>query len=1547
MTLQDIRDAIKVVDGQVVLTPTTLGSAAITGVLKEYGKASTLTISNATIASTPEDAFVTVHGDIGLLNVLVSGDVRVYMGASEAQLDVLGTPPSGWTLGTSFDSLKNSHLATFALSSPSLRLLSEPTSDGPAGLTLSAGFTVPAAMEVLTWFAAPAESATLSGPIALDGGAPSMTLTVSPTITASLGGFVSIELTMQHVSKTFRKDGGQGAPVVTALSLLSGNLSFDHGGTPVTVPLQAGFNGELGVLDLHLVTGNVFDLALAEIAHWLGGTNLATAGLPASYQPPGGLTLHDVNFAIGLQTKSLEYVSLTVQSTGPWVVLGDTITVSGVVLTFMVMPSGSPTLSATIEGTLTLGPVHLDIYAQLPDFLIRGQLAENSPVDLIPLIAHFGGTTGGGLPSALEIDVLSFEAHPAGAFYTFDIDVIGEWQIVDQVTMEGLKASLRYESAVLDVTFAGSFTIGGADVSISAGYDSDQNGWVFSGQAGDKQPLKIGTFIQNLASEFGSKAAQALPDFITSLEIQHLGVTFDTVTKDFVFQCETTFSIEATPLDVTLQVTLTNTEGGYTHLFAGGIVIGSVRFELVFEEDKTGGTDDAGQTSSMFLAAVQPEGKLDVHALVASIDATAGALMPALTLQLENALFLYRKADTDATYLFGLALGLDLDLSSLPLVGSVFKDSNLGSIKDIQVVFASAPVAAADVATFNGLLAVAQANPPLPTKQGATGTTPVLAKGFNFAANIELGGNPLPLNAGGDAAPPDAPPPGPPVPAAPPSGNASWIDIKKSIGPVTLDRIGVRYEDARAWLLLDADFVIAGLSLSLQGLALGLKLDDLTDVAVNLDGMSLDFESGPLSIAGGFLHVGGGYIGEAKVKAGTFGLTAIGGYAPADRSFFIFVRLDVPLGGPPFFFVTGIAGGFGVNRSLVLPPIDGLTSFALLPANNTFPASLDSQNPGQSLAATLASTESYIYPQPGGNWVAAGIDFTSFEMVDCSALVTVAFGVEFAVTLLGICRITVPKGDPEAIVYLEITLEAQFKPSQGLLAVDGRLTSASYLYAQLCKITGGFAFYLWFSGPHEGDFVISIGGYHPRFKKPDNYPVVPRLQLTYQIGALVIKGQGYLAVTPHMVMAGLQLNATWSSGDIKAWFSAGIDFLLGWRPFHYEADAYIHIGVSLKLDLLFTTVTITIHVGVDLSIWGPPFGGKATIDLDIVSFTIYFGDDPRKEAVDWAGFKASFLPTGADKSATTPAAHVVRLAMAAATDPPAGDGLLCTAGIADGLVREVKAKDPTAFLSWIVDANHFAIQSNMLVPAKQATYNAFDLQTPFTKSAAFTPASATAPSPAYDESIFPAGVAWAGDLGVLPMGLGADHFSSHHTVLLRRPAQGDDYTDPTKYVHDVDDIAVGPLVKATSAALWAPAEPGLNGARLIPQTLVGLRLSPMPQYPDVTLKADLWAMLFDQTQQITWQADPPAPDQQDPYEATADGATLSFKLGGQAVTCQDYKLTALTDSGASAARQAVVASLDTIGFTFATDGIDVADLAQYPLWDWPMIRTLGEEVAAS
>jgi hypothetical protein len=1384
--------------------------------------------------------------------------------------------------------------------------------------------------EVLRSFAAPAANATLAGLITLDAGLPVMTLTVAPAIKASLGGYLEIDLTMSHRSVAARKSP-DGPPVLYVVSMLEGAITFTHGSTPVVVPLSAPFTDPLSVLELRAKTGQAFDVGLSELTSWVGGADLLGA-LPAAFRPGAGLTLSEVAFAVGLRTGKLEYVSLTISATQPWPIVGK-LSITGVELNFLVMPGGTPPLLVTVNGTIAIDTAAaIEITAQTPDFMISGHLPEGTPVKLAELIDLLGGVKSG-LPDSLAIDVLSFSAHPAGSAYSFAIDVTGTWPIVKQLEVDQLKVNFDYDSGQLTALFAGLFKVGGVDLSISAEYDSDAGGWLFSGNSADTAPIPVGTFLAALVADFSSSNTQLLPDFITTLELQHISVTFDTATKNFAFRCEMQFEIDGRPLLLTLRIALVSDgAAGYKHTFSGTLIIGSLKFVLVFEDAKS-----AKGTSSTLLAAVKPTGGINVRSLVAEISADAGALMPELTLKLDNAVFGYHRKGTDpATYLFGFALGIDLDLSTLPLVGSILHSSNLGAIKDVQALYVSAPLSADDVLSFNALMSTEQVQPVLVTKAGVTGAATVYSKGFNFAATLALGGPPVALMAGGNTAPPaalPAPPPGTTTPAVPPSGNASWYDVKKSIGPVTLDRVGVRYESGRVWLLVDADLTMAGFALGLEGLALGIKLDDVTDLAANLDGLSIDISTSALTIAGGFMRFGSDYIGQAKVQAGTFGLTAIGGYSPSQQSFFIFVRLTAPLGGPPYFFITGLAGGFGLNRDLILPPIDSLTTFGLLPSQSKFPVTLDSKDPGQTLTATLADTESYIPVKAGANWVAAGIDFSSFEMVDCSALVTVAFGVELSIALLGIGRVTVPKGSPSAIVYLEITLMVRIKPAAGLLAVDARLTPASYVYTRDCRVTGGFAFYLWFGGEHEGDFVVSVGGYHPRFRKPDYYPVVPRLQLAYKVGSLSIVGQCYMALTPHMLMAGMRMDATWDAGPLQAWFSAGVDFLLGWRPFHYEADAYVHIGVSLTIDLLFTSVSVTVHVGVDLHIWGPEFGGTASIDLDIVSFTIGFGADPRQDVLDWGGFKTAFLPAPKPKPAA---------AMLAATASP--DTLLCTASVTSGLLRDLKAQDPASFFDWLVDADHFALDSGLLIPAKQATFNTFDLQSPFSVAGGFLKApTGDTPTAVYDQSAYPQGIVWATGFGVLPMQLAAADFHTRHTVKLARAPEGADYTVPANYTDLIDDLAVTPLMKSQSAAMWAAADPGLNGDRLILNALVGMRLTPMAQHPDITFKADLWAMLFNTQPPIAWLAVVSVPDKTDSFNAQAHGDTLQLTLNGKPATCTGYQLSVLTDATSAATRTATITGLNALGFAFAADAVDIADLAQYPLWDWPMLRTVGEE----
>jgi hypothetical protein len=121
--------------------------------------------------------------------------------------------------------------------------------------------------------------------------------------------------------------------------------------------------------------------------------------------------------------------------------------------------------------------------------------------------------------------------------------------------------------------------------------------------------------------------------------------------------------------------------------------------------------------------------------------------------------------------------------------------------------------------------------------------------------------------------------------------------------------------------------MITALSLSLDGLGIGTPITSFAP-RFRLDGLGVDYQSGPVTLSGGLLALRGQdgsvseYDGAVTLAAESFELAALASYSTgSEASLFAFAFLDPPLGGPPYLFVTGVAAGFGYNRDLLIPPI--------------------------------------------------------------------------------------------------------------------------------------------------------------------------------------------------------------------------------------------------------------------------------------------------------------------------------------------------------------------------------------------------------------------------------------------------------------------------------------------------------------------------------------------------------------------------------------------------------------------------------------------------
>lgn len=189
---------------------------------------------------------------------------------------------------------------------------------------------------------------------------------------------------------------------------------------------------------------------------------------------------------------------------------------------------------------------------------------------------------------------------------------------------------------------------------------------------------------------------------------------------------------------------------------------------------------------------------------------------------------------------------------------------------------------------------------------------------------------------------------------------------------------------------------------------------------------------------------------------------------------------------------------------------------------------------------------------------------------------------------------------------------------------------------------------------------------------------MPRLGFNWQVvpEEFSLSGDVYFALTPAAVMAGGHLQGEWRSGSVYAWFKAGVDFLIAWKPYHYDATAYIDIGVEVTF-WLFGTQRLSLDVGADLHIWGPRFAGEATIHLWIISFTIHFGDSDasKPKAIGWRDFKTSFLPK---------------------------DNEVCSIAVADGLVR--KGKDDDKNDLGFINGKHFCLVTDSRIPSTSASH---------------------------------------------------------------------------------------------------------------------------------------------------------------------------------------------------------------------------------------------------
>ncbi|MGW8955871.1 DUF6603 domain-containing protein [Streptomyces sp. NPDC055709] len=468
---------------------------------------------------------------------------------------------------------------------------------------------------------------------------------------------------------------------------------------------------------------------------------------------------------------------------------------------------------------------------------------------------------------------------------------------------------------------------------------------------------------------------------------------------------------------------------------------------------------------------------------------------------------------------------------------------------------------------------------------------------------------------------------------------AMWRELNRSLGPVEIERVGIGYDSSSKAVLVLLDGAIGGggLRLATKGLGAGIPFANPNRPVFHLDGLSMGYSRPPVTLAGEFIkqHRTGYSLalgGMAVLGTPVLSVSALGFYAQPESggppSLFVCGKLDLgkkSIGGP-IFRLKQVAAGFGYQTRVRTPSISEIESFPFIEMMR----SSSSKDPLTVLNEIVSPPGGapWVYPDSDSIWLAAGLSGTVYELVDVTAVAVAQFGHDLTVGLYGTAEATFPKASASPWARLLLDVRAEYRSSKDTLEIDAAVAPGSFLVSENCELRGSAAVRVWFGrSEHPGEFVVTVGGYHPGFNKPDHYPAAQRLGFDWHISNnIYATGECYAAVTPHAFMAGFNthVHGEWGPfiGDVRVY----ADALIEWNPFYFD----LRFGGRVQGAVKVLGVRVPLgELSVDGQVWGPPVGGKCQLNVYRLKIPVSFGRDRQQPANSLKAeeFCAKMLPS--------------------------------------------------------------------------------------------------------------------------------------------------------------------------------------------------------------------------------------------------------------------------------------------------------------------------------
>ena len=451
------------------------------------------------------------------------------------------------------------------------------------------------------------------------------------------------------------------------------------------------------------------------------------------------------------------------------------------------------------------------------------------------------------------------------------------------------------------------------------------------------------------------------------------------------------------------------------------------------------------------------------------------------------------------------------------------------------------------------------------------------------------------------------------------------VPLHVTLGPLTIADIRLAIATASNAVSLSAGVTasaqIGPVGVVVSDIGVELSLTSVTPPACGTFGdLDLGFGFKPpsgigLSIEAGGVVTGGGFVFHDATQSLYAGSLMLSLNETLTLSAFGLIATKMPDGSPGYsmivfitaedfepiplglgFTLQGIGGMVAINRTFDQDVLRAGMQ------NDTLKTLLFPQNPVANAPAIIRSLAS-AFPARGGSYllgILAKIGWFTPTLIEFDLALILEFGGRERLLVLGRISSILPSPDNDLVrIILDAIGVLDF--DQDTAAIDAMLVDSRLVHKY--ALTGAAALRAGWGSAQSTDFVLSIGGFNPRFAPPAGVPPLARVAIALSSGNNPrLTCDAYFAITSNTIQFGAEAQLYAEAYGFSVSGDVGFDVLITRLPLHFIADFRASVQLKHGSDNLF-------KVSVEGELEGPQplrLSGKASFEIFWCDFSVHF-----------------------------------------------------------------------------------------------------------------------------------------------------------------------------------------------------------------------------------------------------------------------------------------------------------------------------------------------------